>query len=148
MTGEPARGPRGEGVGTEEIPGRETGKAGIRAKPVYRYPGQLSFLNGLFAGQFAVALLHFQSCQNKSEVKDLLLFSAERRFVHIQVSLKSRCMAGSLSFKLLPKKSTAKHFLKRDQKSRSGCSEALFIALSHPLCRSPPCPCHWSQEMT
>lgn len=26
MTGEPARGPRGEGVGTEEIPGRETVK--------------------------------------------------------------------------------------------------------------------------
>lgn len=26
MTGEPARGPRGEGVGTEEIPETETGK--------------------------------------------------------------------------------------------------------------------------
>lgn len=32
MTGEPARGPRGEGVGTEEIPGIEKGKQELEEK--------------------------------------------------------------------------------------------------------------------
>lgn len=64
MTGEPARGPRGEGVGTEEIPGTEIGKEELEGNRRVA-SGRLSFPKaGGFGGQFGGTRLYFQSFQN------------------------------------------------------------------------------------
>lgn len=67
MTGEPARGPRGEGVGTEEIPGTEIGKEELEGNRCMAL-GRLELLSfpkaGGFGGQFGGTWLYFQSFRN------------------------------------------------------------------------------------
>lgn len=89
MTGEPARGPRGEGVGTEEIPGTEIGKEELEGNRRVA-SGRAQLPKGWWLWRSVWWHLVVFSELPKLEMKDLLLLSAAQICVWSSVT-KGRC---------------------------------------------------------
>lgn len=133
MTGEPARGPRGEGVGTEEIPGTETGKEELEGNRRVA-SGRAQLPKGWWLWRSVWwHLVVFSELPKLAEMKDLLLLSAAQICVRSSVT-KGRCgpawqdRCPSSYCQNIHLQST---FYKQDQKSRSGCGEPSFLS---PTC--------------
>lgn len=113
MTGEPARGPRGEGVGTEEIPGTETGKEELEGNRRVA-SGRAQLPKGWWLWRSVWwHLVVFSELPKLAEIKRSFtaLCSSDLCTVKRHKGQMWPCVAGSLPFKLLPEHPPAKHFL-------------------------------------